>query len=302
VDASATLSAWVGSGVRRVEVVVRGSLLSLWRGALAFYNSYNLTHASSIAYFALLSLFPCLMLLLSILGSVTVSESERAAVLDFVFRYFPRQFEFVTGQLDAFRSSRVPLGIAGSLLAVWASLGVFGAITTAINHAWGVERLPSYWQHKLVSFLMLVAAGVLLLAALLLISAHGVVRTSSFAGNAHQHAALVWLGSVAARWATTMLFIVVVGLIFYFVPNTTVRFRDVWFAAVVTGLLWHWALRGFSWYVRDLSRFSIHGSIAAVVVFLLWVYISAVILLYGAEVAAEYTKLRRAFDDRGDGV
>ena len=53
------------------------------------------------------------------------------------------------------------------------------------------------------------------------------------------------------------------------------------------------ALAGFSWYVRDLSRFSVHGSIAAVVVFLLWVYISAVILLYGAEVTAAYAKLRR---------
>ena len=84
-----------------------------------------------------------------------------------------------------------------------------------------------------------------------------------------------------------------VGLIFYFVPNAAVRFRDVWVGAILTGLLWRVALAGFSRYVRDLHRFSVHGSIAAVVVFLVWVYITAVILLYGVEVTAAYARLRR---------
>jgi membrane protein len=278
--------------------VARAALESLWRGGVDFYRSDNLTHASSIAYFALLSLFPSLLLGLSILGTVTASEADRAAVLDFVFRYFPRQFGFITTQLDAFRSSRVTLGLAGSGLIVWASLGVFGAITTAVNQAWGVERLPSYWRHKLVSFVMLLAAGLLLLLALALVSAHGVVRASWFAAALDGSPGLAWLGSVVTRWATTVLFTVVVGLVFYFVPNTPVRFRDVWFGAIVTGFLWHWALRGFSWYVGDFSRFSIHGSIAAVVVFLLWIYISAVVLLYGVEVSAAYARLLRESRER----
>ena len=66
------------------------------------------------------------------------------------------------------------------------------------------------------------------------------------------------------------------------------------FWAVMTGLLWRGALEGFSWYVKDMGRFAdIHGSVAAVVVFLLWVYVSAVILLYGAEMTAAYARLRR---------
>ena len=80
----------------------------------------------------------------------------------------------------------------------------------------------------------------------------------------------------------------------YFVPNAKVRFKDVWVGAVITGLLWRGALAGFSIYVRDLSRFNVvHGSISAVVVFLVWIYISAVILLYGVEVTAAYARLRR---------
>ena len=90
-----------------------------------------------------------------------------------------------------------------------------------------------------------------------------------------------------------MLFVFVTGMVFYFVPNTNVRFRDVWIGAVLTGVLWRLALAGFSWYVRDLSRFSIHGSIAAVVVFLVWVYVWSVILIYGAEYSAAYRPTAR---------
>lgn len=277
----------------RAAQIARHAVLAAWHGLVRFANSNDLTYASSIAYYALLSLFPFLLLVLSVLGSATASEAERAAVLDFVLRYFPRQFDFVTEQLDAFRRSRVPLGLAGSLLIAWSALGVFGAVTTAINYAWGVEKQHTFFKHKLVSFVMLVAAGFLMLLALALVSASGVVRASWFAEVVLRAPGLEVLGSLTLRWASTGLLVLVVGLVFYFVPNARVRFRDVWIGALLVGLLWRAALWGFSWWVRDLSRFSLHGSIAAVVVFLLWVYVSAVILLYGVEYTAAYARLRR---------
>ena len=277
----------------RVRAEVKLTLLSFWRGFTSFYNSDDLTFAASIAYYALLSLFPFFLLAFSILGTVTADEADRATALNFVLRYFPRQLDFLTRQLDALRQSTVPLGIAGSIIMTWAAMGVFGAVTSAINHAWGVERQPSYFKHKLISLLMLVASSLLLLASLLLVSAVGVVQASWFADVVERTPWLLALGSFAVRWATTFLFILVTGLVFYFVPNAEVRFCDVWVGAVLTGLLWRGALRLFSFYVRDLNRFSVHGSIAAVVVFLIWVYVSAVILLYGAEFTAAYARLRR---------
>ncbi len=268
--------------------------LSAWRGFLSFYDSDNLTYAASIAYYALLSLFPFSMLALSILGSVTADESDRTAVLEFVLRYFPRQFEFITRQLDAFRMNTVGFGVLGSIGLIWGALGVFGAVTTAVNYAWGVEKTRSFWKHKLFSFVMLLVAGLMLLVALLLVSASGVVGATWFAGVLAQFPGLMVLRSFALQNATTMLFILVVGLVFYFVPNAKVRFRDVWIGAVVTGLLWKGALLGFAWFMRDMSRFTrINGSIAAVIVFLLWVYVQAVILLYGVEFTAAYARLRR---------
>lgn len=277
----------------RVRFEVNLAALSLWRGFLGFYNSSDMTFAASIAYYGLLSLFPFFLLVFSVLGSITANDADRTAVLGFVLRYFPRQFDFVTAQLDALEAASVRLGIAGSVLMIWAAMGFFGAISNAVNYAWGVEKQPSYLKHKLIAFLMLTAASLLLLAALALLSASTVVGASWFSHVLTRTPGLLVLRSFAVQWAPTLLFILVVGLIFYFVPNANVRFRDVWEGAVITGLLWRGALKGFSWYLRDLNRFSVHGSIAAVVAFLIWVFVSAVIFLYGVEFTAAYARLRR---------
>jgi membrane protein len=277
---------------------VRLTGLAAWRGFLSFYGSDNLTYAASIAYYALLSLFPFSMLALSILGSVTADEEARSSVLTFVLRYFPSQFDFITKQLDAFRTSTVPFGVFGTLGLVWGALGIFGAITTAVNYAWGVEKARSFWSHKLVSFLMLCVAGAVLLIALLLVSAASVVGARWFAEVSQRFPSLLVLRGLTIRNATTALFILVVGLIYYFVPNARVRFRDVWVGAFITGLLWKLTLQGFSWFMGDMARFTrINGSIAAVVVFLVWVYVQAVILLYGVEFTAAYARLRRGRPD-----
>ena len=283
-----------GSSSGRARQLARLTGLALWKGFVGFYNSDNLTHAAAIAYYALLSLFPFSLLALHALGGVAAADADRAKVLTFVLRYFPRQFEFITAQLDAFQASPASLSVAGTLALLWGALGVFGAISTAVNYAWKVEKARSFWKHKLFSFVMLVVAGVLLIATLLLVSASSVVSASWFADVLGQFPGLMFLRSFLIRYATTGMFILVVGLVYYYVPNAKVRFRDVWIGAFITGLLWKGVLELFSWYMRDMTRFTrVNGSIAAVVVFLVWVYVQAVILLYGVEFTAAYARLRR---------
>jgi YihY family inner membrane protein len=173
--------------------------LAMWRGLTGVYNSDDLTFASSIAYYALLSLFPFFLLLFSIIASVTSSDSDRETVLRFVFRYFPRQFDFVTRNLEGMQSAQVPLSIGGAAVMVWAAMGVFGAVTSAINHAWGVEKQPSYFKHKLISFVMLVFAGVLLLVGLLMVSMINVAEARWFAGVIEGMPRLLVLQSFAIR-------------------------------------------------------------------------------------------------------
>jgi membrane protein len=280
----------------RIRVVAWLDLVgrALWRGSCEFYNSDDLTYAASVAYYGLLSLFPFFLLIFSILATVTSDIGRRESVVSFLLNYFPTQFDFLSAQLDALQQMRFRVGVGGAAALVWAALGVFSAISSAVNHAWGVEHQRSYLRHKLFSFFMLLAAGLLLMSALVLISAFQIVHATWFAGVVMRFPGLEVLGSFMIRYAATLLLTLVVGLIYYFVPNAAVRFRDVWPGAILTGLLWQLALEGFSFYVRDMSRFNlVHGSIAAVVVFLVWVYTSAVVLMYGVEFTAAYARLRR---------
>ncbi len=264
------------------------------RATIAMYESDDMTYAASIAYYALLSLFPVLLILISILSSVTASEANRLAIMGFVFRYFPSHFDFIFQQLESFRQAPVRLGIGGSIALVWASLGVFNAISSAVNHAWGVERQRNFFKHRLFSFLMLTTAGLLLLAVLLLATAVQVVEARWFANTQVTSHAVVLLRSFAVRYAALLLPALVFGLTYYFVPHVEVLLKDIWLGALITGLVWDAGLKGFSWFVRDTSRWShIHGNIATVVVFLIWVYSSAVILLWGVEFTASYGKIRR---------
>jgi membrane protein len=284
--------------LRRIRAELRLSGLAAWRGLVELINSNDLTHAASIAYYALLSLFPFLLMVISLLGAVTADDADRVAVLNFVFRYFPTQLDFVTGQLDALRAARLQLGVAGSLALIWGSLGVFGAVTSAVNEAWGVEKQRSFWKHRLVSFLMLVAAGGVMMVALLLVSMIQMAQATWFGSMLASFAWLTNLQTLAFRNLATLLLVIGVGLVFYFIPNAKIRFRDVWVGAVLTGVLWHLAFQGFAWYVRvNAGLRMIHGSVATVIVFLLWIYVSSIILMYGVEFTAAYARLRRRRPD-----
>src|SRR5436189_28605 len=103
-QAAAALAARARTG-RRARAIAVLTGLSAWRGFLGFYDSDNLTYAASIAYYALLSLFPFFLLSFALLGRATADVADRNAVLTFVLRYFPTQFDFITKQLDEFRTS-----------------------------------------------------------------------------------------------------------------------------------------------------------------------------------------------------
>ena len=117
---------WLSQARQRLRDLAVLTGLSAWYGLQGFYHSDNLTYAASIAYYALLSLFPFSLLAFVLLGRATADEADREAVLGFVLQYFPSQFDFITTQLDALRGNRLTLGLAGTVALVWGALGVFG--------------------------------------------------------------------------------------------------------------------------------------------------------------------------------
>ena len=278
---------------RRVAQDARYAGHAAWLALRRLGQSDDLTFASSIAYYTLLSLFPLLLLLFSFLGRVTTDPLDRTALIDLVLQYFPQGVDFITTQLDEVQAASLGLGIAGSLVIVWTALGVFRAVSSAVNHAWNVVTRPSFLRHQASAFLMLLAAGVVMMAALVVVGVAEMMATTWFGRLLDEVPGLAQVTHTMLHYPATLLLIVVVALILYFVPNTSVRLGDIWLGAVLTGVLWRLALGGFSWYL-GLGALSVHGSVAAIVVFLLWIYVSAVILIYGVEFSAAYAGLRRA--------
>jgi membrane protein len=272
----------------RLSAVAAGSALR----ELLFSN--DLTHAAAIAYYALLSLFPFLLLVVSLFGSLAADDTDRAEVLSFLFRYFPTRFDFLVQQLDAFRQHPVGLSVTGGLGLVWGSLGVFGALTSAVNEAWGVTKPRGFWKHRLASFLMFAAATGVMIAALFIVSGSHLVTSSSLGAT---FASVWWVAairSLALQYLATILFIIAVGLLYYFVPNERARFRDVWVGAIFTGVLWRGGFEIFSWMTNRNAQIQVvNGSIAVVVLFLMWVYVSSIILMYGVEFTAAHYRARR---------
>ena len=283
-------------GIGSVSRTLRLAGRAIVRGALAFYSSDNLTFASSIAYYSLLSFFPFVLIALDVLGRLIVVHGD-APFLRLVALVVPAHLDFVVAQTDELSRAPLKLSVLSTVLTVWASMGVFSAVTSAVNYAWGVEQPLSYLKNTLVSFVMLMIAAALLLVTLALMSVLQARDADWFARLVGAVPVIGRVEGVVVLGASTGMLIVVIGMIYYFVPNTKVRLRDVWPGAVLAGALWRLAFMGFSLYVRGYSRWSVHGSITAVVLFLVWVYVSAVILLYGVEVSAAFARLD-AEDDR----
>jgi len=278
--------------VTRVRRAARLGWRAIIRGVVEFYNSDNLTFAASIAYYALLSLFPFILLMLTLFSKLAVGLGDNA-VEHAIQRALPQQFKFLTEQMSTLTQAPVQFNVLGLILTFWGAMGVFGAITSAVNHAWGVEKDLGFFKHKLVSMVMMLCAGLLLLGTLLLTTALEVVKARWFEGAITNYPSLLVVNDFLYRNAPTPLFIFAVGLVYYFAPNAKVRLRDVWVGAIVAGLLWRLAFGGFSLLVRETRLTTVHGSIVTVVIFLIWVYMSAVIFLYGCEVTAAYARLRK---------
>ncbi len=271
---------------------MRLMLQAVWRGVGELYRSEGLTHAASIAFYALLSLFPFFLLLFSLIGAVTADPVARDEVVAFILRYFPGHLDFVAGQIDSFRSDRIGIGIGGGLALAYASLGVFNAITNAVNHAWGAESRRSFLRHRLFSFLMMVSAAAMFLAAIAVVSLVRLVEARWFGALEMPMEWMTPMRGTGVDYAATAMLILCVALVHRFVPNVRLSLREVWPGAILTGVLWRVAFSGFSAFAADPARWTVHGSVAAVVVFLLWIYVSAVLLLYGVEVTAAYVRLR----------
>jgi membrane protein len=249
--------------------------------------------AAAISYYALLSLFPLLIFVVSMLGiflrSSSLQEDLVAKVLDILPLTPNKGADEVSQAVRAVAGVSVPLTIVGLLGLAWSASAMFGAIRTSLNVAWGSGRRRSLLRKKLVDFAMMAGFGAFFLLS---IGATALLRTTQ---EASSDVLGPFSGSSFFFWRSlsfvgpALLSLAAFAALYRFVPSAPVKMSGVWAGAVTATILFELAKNGFSFYLANFGRYDlVYGSLGAVVTFLVGLYLSAAVLLFGAEVAAEY--------------
>jgi membrane protein len=186
------------------------------------------------------------------------------------------------------------LALIGLVTLVFSASSAFSTLDKAVNRAWNSEKVPSFIVEKLVSFAMMAATSLLLLLSVLastFMTAARAATTAAF-GEVPGSAIFWWLVNVALSLA--LIFGIFI-LIYRFLPRFEVILKDVWLGALLAAIAWVILKELFALYLgSSLVNYSAtYGNIGTVIILLTWIYLSALIILTGAEFTAETYKVRR---------
>lgn len=250
---------------------------------------------AALAYYTVFSLAPLILVLLAIVGLLFHNDPGGAWN-----RLTEQMSAFLDkGTVDTVReiaqrasqpSKSVLATVIGVLLALFGASGVFGQLQDALNTVWGVKAKPgggiwAFLRSRFLSFAMVGGICFLLLVSL--------VIESVLKGFSHWVQSLLPGGIVLALivyWIFDLTIVILLfGVIFKYLPDAKIQWRDVWIGAGITAILFaigKWAL---GLYLGSGSAASAYGAASSLITLLLWVYYSAQILLFGAEFTQVYS-------------
>lgn len=266
-----------------------------WRVVKGLGDSEATHLAAGVAYYALLSLFPLILGLLAIIGIVLSSDATQQALMEFVTVNLPGSQEFVEENVGEVVEFRGALGIGAIIGLLWtASIG-FGAVARAVNRAWGVRKNRPFYIARPLHILMALAVGGLFLVSTFATSAIEVLTDSErdLGIPGQEFFLALGLGHLALRMVPWGINIFIFIMIYRFAPNCKTYWRYVWPGALVAAVLFELSKGLFLWYLDNIAIYNqVYGSVASIIVLMLWIYVSALILILGAQLSAEYSRLR----------
>jgi membrane protein len=232
--------------------------------------------AMALTYISLFALVPGLVVAFSVVQAFTGMQRISDRLHEFLFANLAVGARAtIEPYLDRFIQNThvTSAGLVGAALLVWSSVSLFQNVDRAVNDIWGVRRRRSIAQQATIYWVGM-TLGPLLLA--------GSVMAGHTTRTLLASARLGFLGAAAGALLTCTFF----SIVYVIVPNTKVRLRNAVAGAVVAGLAWELAKWGYTLFVaRSVRYHAIYGSVAAIPIFLLWLYLSWAILLFGARLA-----------------
>jgi membrane protein len=253
--------------------------------------------AAALTYFAVLSLFPGLIAIFSLLGVFGQGQAASDAVLEIVEQVAPGDIvDTIREPIEQIASSPAAgfALVTGILLAIWSASGYVGAFSRAMNRIYEIEEGRPFWKLKPTQLLVTIITIVLLVAAAIILVVSGPVTDA--VGNA------LGLGEVPqtiwsiVKWPVLAFIVVlIVAILYYATPNAKQpKFRWISIGALLAIVVLGLATLAFGFYVANFSSYDrTYGSLAGIIIFLLWLWIANLALLFGAEFDAELERGRQ---------
>ncbi|MDG6108953.1 YihY/virulence factor BrkB family protein [Dactylosporangium aurantiacum] len=281
----------------RPTQLTRRSWMDVLKRTIKEFNNDNLTDwAAALTYYGVLSIFPGILVLLAVSGML-LTDTTQNAVLENAQALFPPSIAGpVTGAVDELKQgsgSAGILAIVGLLGAVWTASGYVGAFIRAANSIYDVPEGRPIWKVLPIRLGVTVVVG-----ALIALAALSIVFTGRFAEQAggwiglSKQAVQVW---DIAKWPVLLLVVLLILAILYWAsPNARqTGFRWVTPGGGLAVFIWLLASAGFAIYVSNFSSYNkTYGTLGGIIAFLVWLWISNIAILLGAEFDAELERGR----------
>ena len=269
--------------------------LALSRTVREFSRDKATDLAAGMTYFAVLALFPGLLAIVSLLGLIGQADETTDAVFGLIEELGGASIiEAVRGPVEGLTASpsagwTFVIGLVGAL---WSASGYVGAFGRSMNRIVGVEEGRAFW--KLRPQMLLVTVVIVLLAAsagLLLVVSGPLAAAIGAVVGLSDTAVAVW--NAVKLPALALIAVIAIAILYYATPNVRQRFRILSVGAFLAIVVWGLASAGFGFYVSNFANYdATYGVLGGVIVFLLWMWISNLAVLVGAELDTELERAR----------
>ena len=272
------------------------------RTVTEFMDDEMSTYASALAYQMLFSLFPFILFLIALIGFLHLPDFFSWLRLQSELVLPPQALEQVNPVIDQLQQSKGGLLSVGIVVALYTASAGVRLMMSAMNAAYDVVEGRPIWKRFPLSIIYTVGiAGMLLAAAALMVLGPQVMGWIAGQVGLEDFIVTVW---TIARWPViVILMMVAVALIYYVMPDVKQEFRFITPGSVLAVVVWIIASLGFVFYVKTFANYNaMYGSIGAIIVLLLYFYISAAVLLLGAEMNAVIEHMSSEGKDPGEKV
>ncbi|HZQ43915.1 MAG TPA: YihY/virulence factor BrkB family protein [Acidobacteriaceae bacterium] len=249
------------------------------------------TYAFSVAAQAILSLFPFIVLLLTLSQRVFHSARMADVVGEMMSNFLPNHQDFVMRNMRVLAFSHARTKIVSIVMLLITATGVFLPLEVALNSVWGVKKNRSYLQNQIVSIALAIGVALLAMASVALTAAQRTVMEWVFFGHT-QNVIFAFIGKTFLQIVALIASIALFFLIYWTLPARKIPARAVLPTAIVMGILWTAAKYIYILVLPHLDFRAVYGPFEVSVGLITWAFISGLLLLGGAYVSATRQALR----------